>query len=138
MSEFTECRHDGESIISLVEQMGYSEDDMLLCKLCQKEEIEQLTAALEQAQAELQQSQDIRSDMECILSMIAKAVDVTDEPHQTWNERLLERIDQLKAALIERDNGQIRCLACKRQTYMGEEILHKSDCLLFAGEPTDD
>ena len=46
---------------------------------------------------------------------------------------LRKRIEQLEAALIESDNGQIRCLACKRQTYAGQTILHKSDCPLPAG-----
>ena len=97
-------------------------------------EIKRLTDALEQATALYEQSQEIRADMETMLSMIAKAVDVAEEPHQTWNERLLERIDQFKVALIERDNGKILCMACKRQAYMGQKILHKSDCLLFAGD----
>lgn len=44
-----------------------------------------------------------------------------------------QRIEQLEAALIEPDNGQIRCIVCKRQTYAEQEILHKGDCPLFAG-----
>ncbi len=44
MPEFKPCRHDGESMVSLMEEHGYSEDDMLLCKLCQKHEIETLLA----------------------------------------------------------------------------------------------
>ena len=39
-------------------------------------------------------------------------------------------IEKLQQALIEHDNGQVRCLACERQTYDGQHILHKDDCLL--------
>lgn len=59
MTKFTECRHDGESIVSLMEQHGYSEDDMLLCKLCQKEEIERLTVALELATEQAALDKDV-------------------------------------------------------------------------------
>ena len=46
-----------------------------------------------------------------------------------------KRIELLEAAMIETDNGKIRCLVCKRETYAREEILHKKDCLLFATHP---
>lgn len=47
---------------------------------------------IEQLQAELQQSQEIRSDMESLLSMVGEALGVPEEPHQTWQERLLQAV----------------------------------------------
>ncbi len=41
-------------------------------------------------------------------------------------------LEQLEAALIELDNGHIRCLVCHNETYAGQIIQHKSGCLLFA------
>ncbi len=43
-----------------------------------------------------------------------------------------KRIKQLEAALIESDNGHIRCLVCHNETYAGQMLLHKSGCLLSA------
>lgn len=42
LKNITPCRHDEESAVSLIEQHGYSEDDIVACKLCLKDENERL------------------------------------------------------------------------------------------------
>lgn len=51
--------------------------------------------ALELCQAENEQHLDIRSDMETLLAWISTHLGVSLEPHQTWNERLMERVGKL-------------------------------------------
>ena len=59
------------------------------CDICQgAEEIKHL-------EAENQQHRDIRADMELILVLISEKIGVAQEPHQTWQERLIKRIDDL-------------------------------------------
>ncbi len=71
MDEITPCIHDGESIISLIEQLGYSEEDMLLCKLCQKEEIVRLTEELVQKDIQIE---DLEEKLFQIMELADKAL----------------------------------------------------------------
>ena len=78
-----------------------------------KEEIDRLTAALEQWKAE------------------AKRLTLEGLKLSNANIDCKLRIELLEAAMIETDNRNIFCLACHNQAYTGEKIQHRKDCLLF-------
>jgi hypothetical protein len=64
-----------------------------------------LAADYDQLTAELQQSRDIREDMGLLLTMLSQRLGVSQEPHQTWNDRILEaasRVAELEGALAWR------------------------------------
>lgn len=76
---------------------------------------------IESLQAELQQSQEIRGDMEIVLKLVAEKLKVPDEPHQVWQERLFETLDLVVAERdryreaveeIERSPKDMRCCCC--------------------------
>lgn len=50
-------------------------------------------AGRQQMEMELQQSEDMRADLEVMLDLVAKHLGVDPEPHQTWRDRLLEAAD---------------------------------------------
>jgi uncharacterized small protein (DUF1192 family) len=71
-----------------------------------------LADEIERLQAELQQSQDIRSDRETHIELVRQSLGVETEPHQTFWERLLEaaehapqEIERLKRSLARYEQG---------------------------------
>lgn len=68
-----------------------------------------LQSQLDECRAELEQSQDIRSDMSTDLAHVARVLEVSNEPHQSWHERFhsaVERAGGLRLALKFIDTGQ--------------------------------
>lgn len=53
---------------------------------------QELARRLKEAQAQLEQSQDIRSDMGYLLLQLQQQLGVPTEPHQTYDERMLSAI----------------------------------------------
>ena len=60
--------------------------------------LEANAAEIAELRAENEQHMDIRSDMDCLLAWIASTLGVESEPHQTWQERLMERVGKLALA----------------------------------------
>lgn len=56
---------------------------------------DRLKSELDQVVAERDQEHDIRTDRETIIQHIAELVSVADEPHQTFWERLVARVEEL-------------------------------------------
>ena len=72
-----------------------------------------LAAEAEGLRGELQQSQDIRADLTTMLELLAKNLGVEGEPHQSFNERLLEESSRLTQRLAEAyaciEKGRLIC-----------------------------
>ena len=77
------------------------------------------TDSLKEARDALEQAQQLQR-------VTADTVTQQDELLNMYSERIVE----LEAALIETDNGKIRCCVCKREAYSGEEIFHKESCVI--------
>ena len=67
--------------------------------------LEANAAEIAELRAENEQHMDIRSDMDCLLAWIASTLGVESEPHQTWQERLMERVGKLALAAVEQSEA---------------------------------
>lgn len=86
-----ECKHDNESIISLIEERGYSEEDVLACKLCVLEENRRLFTEV--------------SELKGALVEIANCHLAYDEPHNPDFDALQDIAIAVLRDLYDSDSG---------------------------------
>lgn len=68
-------------------------------------------------EAELEQEKDIRTTREIILGMVAEGLRVAPEPHQTFDERLLEASCSTASETGERAAALLEAAAIARESY---------------------
>ena len=77
---------------------------------------------------QIEQEQEIRSSREDVISMIAGHLNIKDEPHQTFFERLLDAADQIEAKDKETERIQAIVLSKTKEytkLYARNELLEK-------------
>ena len=108
-----EGRSEGEDMSELIKRLQnhgnfgvtYSLTDSRQLTRESADLLEANAAEIAELRAENEQHMDIRSDMDCLLAWIASTLGVESEPHQTWQERLMERVGKLALAAVEQSEA---------------------------------